>query len=181
MTMSSQAATDGKLHAVRGQAQLASVLALVASIMLIVTAIVSCFVAPAFDYLRTLRSEPALGPFWVFEVVARQFFAALPLFLFADAMAALRRALREYGEGHFFSGTAGAAVSRAGAIVLVAMAFKIALTPTIQASIEMASFALRFDFDLFDLGLLAFALFVSAVGRVLDAAAAIKAENDQII
>lgn len=179
--MSAQTFNADALDAVRGQAQIASLLALFASIMLIVTAVVSFFVMPAIEYLRTLRVEPALGPFWIFEVVARQFFAALPFFLFADAMAALRRALKEYGEGRFFSEVAGAAVSRSGTIVLAAMAFKTALTPTIQQSIEAASFSLRFDFDLFDLGIVAFAVFVAAVGRVLDAAAAIKAENDQII
>lgn len=179
--MSDAATIRDPLQAVRGQAATASVLALVAAIVLIVTAVATYFFAPAFEYLRELRTEPALGPFWIFEVIALQFFLALPLFLFADALGSLRRALDEYAAGRFFSEKAGAAVSRAGQIALVAMVFKVAASPTIHASIEAASLAPRLDFDAVDLAVIAFALFVAAVGRVLVAAAAIKADNDQIV
>ena len=169
------------LEAVRAQAGAASVLALVASVVLIFTAVAAYVFAPAMEYLRSLRAEPALGPFWIIEVIARHLVLAIPLFLFADALAALRKALDEYAAGRFFSETAGRAVKRAGEIGLVAMVFKIVASPTIFGWIENRGGPLKFDFAIYDLGVIAFVLFIGAVGRVLVAAAAIKAENDQII
>jgi hypothetical protein len=180
-TMLGATTVPDPLQMVRGQAATASVLALIAAIALIVAAVAAFFVVPSFEYLRTQRTEPSLGAFWIFEVIARQFFLALPLFLFADALGSLRRAFNEYAAGRVFSEKAGAAVSRAGQIALVAMVFKVATSPTIQASIEAAAVTPRFDFQVVDLAIIAFALFVAAVGRVLDAAAAAKTGNDQII
>ncbi len=170
-----------ELAAVRAQAGLASTLALVAIVVISVTTVLGYFIEPLVTALRTTQRDPAAGPFWILGVVGPQLVLALPLFMFADTLGALRRALEEYASGRFFSVTAGRAVKRAGEIAALALVVKILITPTLHDWVTGAGNGIKFDFEIFDLGLIAFALFVSAVGRVLVAAAEIKAENDQIV
>lgn len=104
----------------------------------------------------------------------------LPAIFFMSALERLRIALKEYARGEFFSPRSARAVRRAGEEALLAMAAKIAIVPTILGWIDHgAPFAIHFE--LTDLALVAFVFFVAAVGRVLDLAVAIKAENDQIV
>ena len=63
------------------------------------------------------------------------------------------------------------------------MAFKVVISPTIfnwiTQSDDISGFVWRLE--PFDLGLIAFAAFVMVLGRVLEAAARIKEENDEIV
>jgi len=103
----------------------------------------------------------------------------LPAIYFLSALTFLRRALREYESGAFFSPKAANAVRRAGEEALIALATQIIIAPSIISWIGGRAF--DFEFEVVDLALAAFVLFVAAIGRVLDLAVAIKAENDEII
>ena len=92
----------------------------------------------------------------------------------------MRKALSEYEQGRFFSKESARAVRRAGEDGLLALAAHIVISPTVHGWVtEGPGFKVNFEF--FYLGLIAFAIFITAIGRVLHAAAAIKAEHDQIV
>jgi|CXWL01.1.fsa_nt_gi hypothetical protein len=123
------------------------------------------------DGASFLESVRVLAPIWV---------SVLPAIFFMSALWQLRRALREYAKGEFFSPRSARAVRRAGEEAFVALLAQILIAPTIISWLEGGRH-LNLNFELTDLALVAFVLFVAAVGRVLDLAAVIKAENDQIV
>jgi hypothetical protein len=104
----------------------------------------------------------------------------LPVALFAAALAKLSRALKEFEAGRFFTPSSCRAVRRAGQDAAWALLAQVVMVPTLLAWVRrQGSFA--FNFELADLALAAFLVFVAAVGRVLEIAAAVQAENDAIV
>lgn len=125
-----------------------------------------------FDLESTLALVHAFGLFWVL---------ALPSFLLAWALLDLSKVLDEYGKGHFFSLKASAGVRKAAEGALWALGFKIVGSPTIYAWITQQGRGFEVEMEPFDIGLVGFAAFVAVIGRVLEAAARIKEENDEIV
>jgi Protein of unknown function (DUF2975) len=106
---------------------------------------------------------------------------ALPGLLLAGALIDLSKVLDEYGKGQFFTLRASAHVRKAGEGAIWALVFKIVASPTIVSWITHEGRGFIWRLEPFDLGLVAFAGFVMVIGRVLEAAARIKAENDEIV
>jgi len=149
------------------------VLAIVASVVAIKLAVGSYKIVAALvgtgagslDYVRALMPQPI---------------SVLPSALFVAALAQLSRALKEFEVGRFFTPTSCRAVRRAGVDAAWALLAQAVLVPTLLAWVRHeGSFA--FNFELADLALAAFLVFVAAVGRVLEIAAAVQAENDAIV
>lgn len=125
-----------------------------------------------FDLRGVLELFRAFGLFMVL---------ALPSFLLAGALLDLSKVLEEYGKGQFFTLKASAGVRKAAEGALWALAFKIVASPSIYSWITQEGRGFIWHFEPFDLGLVAFAAFVAVLGRVLEAAARIKEENDEIV
>lgn len=125
-----------------------------------------------FDLRGVLELLKAFGLFWVL---------ALPSFLLAGALLDLSKVLDEYGKGRFFTLKASAGVRKAAEGALWALAFKIVASPTIYSWITHEGRGFIWHMEPFDLGLIGFAAFVAVLGRVLEAAARIKEENDEIV
>jgi hypothetical protein len=106
---------------------------------------------------------------------------AIPSFLLVDALLGLSRVLDEFGKGQFFTLRASLGVRKAGESALWALAFKILISPTVFSWITHEGRGIVWHMEPFELGLIAFAAFVMVLGRVLEAAARIKEENDQIV
>ncbi len=159
----------------------AATIAVIAAVMLGLTAALDMF-APGLRQLRTA------GPGWegvsdITRIVGAHFLLALPSFLLAGACFDLSGVLGEYAEGRFFTPRAAAGVRKAGEGILYAMLFQCVLSPTLYSIVSTSGEGRAFTVKLetFDLGLIALGFFVMVMGRVLQAAAAIKAENDEIV
>ena len=104
----------------------------------------------------------------------------LPAFLFFEAVNQLRHALVLYRDGEFFNSAAAERVARAGDYAVGAMVATMLVVPNLTVWItKRGGFDLNWESEM--IGMLAFGLFVSAVGRVLTAATQIKAENDSFV
>lgn len=174
-------AVERDLSPVRGTAATASTFAVIATVLLLVGTVWSYVIEPCIAYLRAPRTEPALGVFWPLQVIGPQLILALPSILFIDALGALRKALDEYAAGRFFTAASGRNVRRAGDTAIVAIAAQVLVSPTLFNWVEGERPGIKLEFEPFHLGLIAFAICVSCIGRVLVSAAQIKAENDQIV
>ncbi len=130
--------------------------------------------------LETLLAMPDADPIHRVGAVLSLTVPLLPAILFIGALDHLRRALGEYAAGNFFSSSSAKWVRRAGEEAVYAMAAKAVLVPTILGWIH-SSDVFDLSFEPVDWALLAFLIFVAAIGRVLDLAVAIKAENDEIV
>ena len=106
---------------------------------------------------------------------------ALPSLLLAGALLDLSKVLDEYGKGQFFTLRASTYVRKAGEGAIWALMFRVVASPTIVGWIAHEGRGLNWHLEPFDLGLFAFAAAVMVLGRVLEAAAKIKAENDEIV
>ena len=106
---------------------------------------------------------------------------ALPGLLLAGALLDLSKALEGFGKGRVFTLTASAHLRKAGEGALWALAFEVTATPTIVSWITREGRGLIWKIEAFDIGLIAFAAAIVVLGRVLEAAAQIKSENDQIV
>lgn len=106
--------------------------------------------------------------------------ALIPTFFFFESISQLRHALKIFGTGEFFTTPAASRVANAGDYAIGAMISLMLLVPnfTLWAS-QRAGFEWRMESEY--IGMLAFALFISVVGRVLAAASQIKAENDAFV
>ncbi|MES3007718.1 MAG: DUF2975 domain-containing protein [Pseudomonadota bacterium] len=104
----------------------------------------------------------------------------LPAMLFYAAVNRLRLALQHYDKGEFFSAEASVRVAQAGDFAIEAMVAVILVVPNVTLWITHGG---GFDMELESetIGMLAFACFVAAVGRILTAATQLKAENDAFI
>ena len=104
----------------------------------------------------------------------------LPTFLFFESINQLRRALKLYSDGEFFNAAAAVRVAEAGDYAIGAMAATILVVPNLTEWVaHRGGFHMRFESEF--IGMIAFALFVSAVGRILAAATQLKSENDSFV
>ena len=115
------------------------------------------------------------------RTIGAQAVLAMPNVLLAIALWQLKTVLDEYERANFFTNRASHAVRRAGEWALWAIGYKIIAAQTLHGWITQTSRSFVINYESFDLGLIAFAGFVMLAGRVLEAATAIKQENDQIV
>ncbi|MFZ4603518.1 MAG: hypothetical protein ACOYM8_13805 [Caulobacterales bacterium] len=106
---------------------------------------------------------------------------ALPSLLLAAALFDLSKVLDDFGKGQVFTLRAGSHLRAAGEGALWALGFKVVASETIVSWITHEGRGLIWRIEPFDIGLIAFAAAIVVMGRVLEAAAQIKAENDQIV
>lgn len=158
----------------RRTASLAHVVAVVACVLIAVT-MLSESAIPAGSAL--ISGQGALADRLNRALTAM--IPALPLALFFLSLFRLRQALDHYSDGEFFSPKPGRHIAGAGINVALALLTAAIVAPALQAWGEGGRF--YFDIEPLMAAMLAFALFVTVVGRILEAAAAIKAENDQIV
>jgi len=159
----------------------AATVAIVAAVLIVIGAvageidpIIGVFVSreATADMRGVANVLTAVGVFWLM---------ALPSFLLAGALIDLSKVLDEYGKGQFFTLKASAHVRKAGEGAIWALVFKIVASPTILSWITHEGRGFIWHMEPFDLGLVSFAAFVMVLGRVLEAAARIKQENDEIV
>ncbi len=106
--------------------------------------------------------------------------ALLPAAFLFEAINRLRQALRLFSNGEFFSEQSAKHVAQAGKHATIAMVAMILIVPNLERWLRSrGGFDLRIEPEYF--GLLAFALFVTAIGHVLTLAAQLKAENDAFV
>lgn len=160
----------------------AATFAVVAAILIVIGAVGREVVGPAAEVLRNREVTPDLaGVAAIINAVGVFWIMALPSFLLAGALLDLSRVLDEYGKGQFFTLRASAGVRKAGEAAIWALAFNIVISPTLYSWITHEGRGFIWNMEPFDLGLIAFAGFVMVLGRVLEAAAGIKQENDEIV
>jgi hypothetical protein len=159
----------------------AATVAVIAAIIIAIGSVADV-VAPGLRELRAGEVTPDwAGALNLFRAVGASIVLALPGFLLAGALFELSRVLDEYGKGQFFTLRASKGVRKAGEDALWALAFKILISPTLYTWITHEGRGFIWQMEPFDLGLVAFAAFVMVLGRVLEAAARIKEEHDQIV
>lgn len=159
----------------------AATFAVIAAILIAIGSVADV-AAPGLRELREGEVTPDLeGALNLFRAVGASIVLALPGFLLAGALLDLNAVLDEYGKGQFFTLRASKGVRKAGEAALWALAFKIVASPTLYSWITQEGRGFIWHMEPFDLGLIAFAAFVMVLGRVLEAAARIKQENDSIV
>jgi Protein of unknown function (DUF2975) len=159
----------------------AATVAVVAAVIIAIGAVAG-EIDPVIAALRNREVTPDLqGAANLLRAVGVFWLMALPGFLLAGALLDLSKVLDEYGKGQFFTLRASAHVRKAGEGAIWALVFKIVASPTIVSWITQEGRGVIWHMEPFDLGLIAFAAFVMVLGRVLEAAAKIKAENDEIV
>ena len=162
-------------------AESAATVAVVAAVLIAIGAVVEV-AAPAVRALGSGEVTPDWrGALTLFRTVGAFLVLALPGFLLAGALHELSKVLDEYGKGQFFTLRASVGVRKAAESALWALAAKILISPTVFSWITQEGRGFIWNFEPFDLGLMAFAAFVAVLGRVLEAGARIKEENDQIV
>jgi hypothetical protein len=114
------------------------------------------------------------------RALAPELVRLLPAALFVSALYRLTRALKEFQQGRFFSPASSRAVRLAGQDAAWALAAQIVVAPTLLLWLG-AGGGIDFRFEIVDLALAAFLVFVAVVGRVLEIAAAVQAENEAIV
>jgi hypothetical protein len=162
----------------RKAAASAEVLALVA-VVVIVTTLAANYGAQSLDTLRDMPETATLLD--QINMILRVWILVLPPLLFVGALWEFRKALQDYAKGEFFSPRSAKAVRRAGEQAIYALAAQMLIVPTIQAWIDDHGGPPVLRAELTDWALLAFVVGVAAIGRVLDLAVAIKADNDSIV
>lgn len=105
----------------------------------------------------------------------------VPLVLFADAANRFRRAFALFADGRYFEAGAARLVRDAGVDVAWAIAAAALLVPNLLRWIARDPGGLVLHVDGETVALFGFALFVVAMGRVLEQAAALKADHDAIV
>jgi hypothetical protein len=168
------------LKSARSVASISRSLALVAIILILINVIFVHGIVAPLRSLAELDHPPMLGPLWWFGAVLPQIPLALPSLLLIGALEKLRDALKEYEEGRAFSLASAHAVRLSGQYAAAALIAKVAIAPVFKSILE-GRYRWEFNYETTDLAWFAFALFVFALGRVLEAASAIKQENDEIV
>ena len=149
-------------------------------VIVIVVSVVAIDLAVGSSKIVAALVGTSAGPLDYVRALAPQFISILPAALFVFALAHLSRALKEFEAGRFFTPSSCRAVRRAGVDAAWALLAQVVLVPTLLAWVRQeGSFA--FNFELADLAPGAFLVFVAAVARVLEIAAAVQAENDAIV
>ncbi|MBN8606475.1 MAG: hypothetical protein J0L81_06115 [Caulobacterales bacterium] len=106
--------------------------------------------------------------------------AATPAICAAMAVIGLHGVISEYTAGRMLSAAASDGFRRAGVWALAAFLLKLSVVPLLTAFLGGPAFDWRFD--ALDIALMAFAALLLMIGTVIQAAAAaLKAENDQIV
>ncbi|MEQ1818015.1 MAG: DUF2975 domain-containing protein [Terricaulis sp.] len=160
----------------------AATAAVVGAVLIVIGAVGREILPPAAEALRSGEVTPDLaGVLNFIRAVGAFIVLAVPSFLLAGALLDLSKVLDEYGKGHFFTLKASAGVRSAAEYALWALGFKIVGSPTIFAWITQEGRGFEWHMEPFDFGLIGFAAFVAVLGRVLEAAAKIKQENDEIV
>jgi hypothetical protein len=163
-------------------AEWASTGAIVAAVVISIGAVTNEIIAPGLGLVREAQVTPDLaGVLLVLRTILAHSLLAAPSLLLAWALLDLGAVADEYSKGQFFTLKASAGVRKAGEGALWALAFKIVISPTVFSWITHEGRGFIWHFETFDLGLVVFAAFVMVLGRVLEAAARIKAENDEIV
>lgn len=170
------------LDRARQLAGASSVVAVVAVIMILLATVLADLLAPAW---RAWRSGDVTldwaGLAALTRLLGPHLLEAGPNLLLAGALGELWKVLSEYEQGRFFTLKAALGVRMTGEWALWALGFKVLISPTLLGYVVGEGRGFVMNFETFDLGLMAFAAFVMLVGRVLEAAAAIKSENDEIV
>jgi len=160
----------------------AATVAVVAAIIVAINAIGHEVAAPATQHLREMDITPDLrGALNLINVLAVFWLLAAPSLFLACGLWDLSRVLNEYSKGQFFTLRASVGVRKAAEWALWALAFKILISPTLVSWITHEGRGFIWRFEPFDLGLIAFASFVMVLGRVLEEAARLKADNDAMV
>jgi hypothetical protein len=153
-------------------AQVLAVIALVVIAVSIVTTVGRPIAAALFGEAMPWREHV--------NAIGLVLIALLPTFLFYESVNQLRRALKLYGDGEFFSAAAASRVAQAGDYAIGAIAAMILVVPNLTLWVsKRGGFEWRLESE--HIGMLAFALFISVVGRILAAATQLKAENDSFV
>jgi len=104
----------------------------------------------------------------------------LPATLLCASINQLNKALQDYSNGEFFSQKASKQVALAGDYAVEAMVAAMLIVPNLSLWIaHEGGFDIRIENEF--IGMLAFAIFIAAVGRVLAAAGDLKQENESFI
>ena len=149
-------------------------------VLVIVVSVVAINLAVGSYKIVAALVGAGAGPLDYVRGLAPELISNLPVALFVAALAKLSCALKEFEAGRFFTPSSCRAVRRAGADATWALLAQVVMVPTLLGWVRHeGSFA--FNFELADLALAAFLVFVAAVGRVLEIAAAVQAENDAIV
>jgi hypothetical protein len=160
----------------------AATVAVIGAILIAIGAVAQEIVPPAVGALRSGEVTPSLtGVLNFIRAVGAFSILAVPGLLLAGALLDLSKVLDEYGAGRFFTLKASVGVRKAAEGALWALAFKIIISPTLFSWITHEGRGFLWQMEPFDLGLVGFAAFVAVLGRVLEAAARIKEENEQIV
>jgi hypothetical protein len=168
------------LDKARSVAATSRAFALAAIILVLVGVIWTHGVVASMRALAALDHEPMLGWFWWIGAVLPQIPLALPSLLLIGALEKLRDALKEYEEGRAFTPEFAKAVRLSGVYAAAALVAKVAVAPVARSILE-GRYRWEFNYETTDLAWFSFAIFIMALGRVLEAAVAIKAENDEIV
>lgn len=166
---------DGDLSKAQQLAKTAQVFALIALVM-IGLAILFKIGLPA---IRIVLDEALPWRSRVTEIglLAVQ---GLPAVLLCEAINRLQLALRHYCEGDFFSRLASEHVAQAGDYALQAMIALMLIVPNLTQWIRHnGGFDIKLEPEY--LGMLAFALFIAMVGRILSAATTLKEDNEGFV
>lgn len=107
---------------------------------------------------------------------------AIPLAFFAGAALKLGRAFDDFVAGRFFEPRAARRIGDAGVDVACAIVASALVAPSLTQWVRARGGGpLVFDVGNETVALFAFALFVVAMGRILEQAALLKADNDAIV
>jgi hypothetical protein len=155
--------------------------AVIGAVLIGIAAFADVAAPAAREVLRGEVTPDLRGALNFIGAIASFVVLAMPNLLLAGALLELSRVLDEYGKGQFFTLRASAGVRKAGESALWALAWKILISPTLFSWITHEGRGFIWNMEPFDLGLVAFAAFVMVLGRVLEAAARIKEEHDQIV
>jgi hypothetical protein len=115
-----------------------------------------------------------------FHAVGLVLISILPAMLFFEAVNQLRQALKLFSVGEFFTESVATRVQYAGHYAIGAMLASILVVPNLELWVNRRG---GFDWKLENeyIGMLAFALFVAAIGHIMAAATELKAENDSFV
>ena len=170
----SNAPTPGleKAQRIAATAQALAVITLIFIVVNIVYRMGPPVTAAVFDHTKSWREHT--------QAIGLVAISLLPTFLFYEAVNQLRRALNHYRDGRFYSEAAASRVAQAGDYAIGAMVAIMLVVPNLTLWVsQRGSFGIKLDFNY--IGMLAFALFIAAVGRILAAAAQLKTENDSFV
>lgn len=131
-------------------------------------------------YLVTFEPAPRAAALGAPAAALIKLISYAPAIAAASAVILLQPVLVAYSQGRFVSETASAAFVSAGSAAIGALLLKLLGAPFAIALLGGAAFSWRFD--PLDVALMVFAATVMMIGVALDAAAAaLKADNDQIV